>query len=304
MTWHPIVVGVDGSPESVRGAVLGAGMAAAAGSECVLVHAAMDYWSATAMHGTGVDMAALDVATREQARVLVHSALAGAVPDVLLKHMVIRTGAPAAVLTAVAEERQAELIVVGGKHRRGIARLAGSTVTNLARLSNRPVVATDGGSGGIQRILAAVDLSHAAAPTIDAAERMAGLYGAELRILHVVEPIPLMPAVQVEVSDDDMYRAAERHVAATVWPLITWPGAEKVIRRGRTAAAIVDEAAQWRADLVVVGSHGKGWVDRIILGSTSERLLHVLPTVTMVVPVPGPGAGVPGHHELSHTATA
>lgn len=304
MSWQPIIVGVDGSPESVRAAVLGAGMAAAAGTECVIVHAAMDYWSATAMHGTGVDMAALDQATREQARVLVHSALNGSVPDALLRDMVIRTGAPAAVLTAVALEREAELIVVGGKHRSGLARLAGSTVTNLARLSNRPVVATDGGSGGIQRILAAVDLSHAAAPTIDAAERMAGLYAAELRILHVVEPMPLMPAVQLEVSDDDLYRAVERHVQATVWPLVTWPGAERVIRRGRTAAAIVDEATQWRADLVVVGSHGKGWVDRIILGSTSERLLHLLPAVTMVVPAPGPAAFSPGHPELTSSASA
>ncbi len=303
MHWQPIVVGVDGSPESVRAALLGCTMAAAAGTECVIVHAALDYWSAAAMHGSGVDMAALDQATREQARVLVQSTLAGSVSEAALRDMVIRTGAPAAVLESVAQERDAELIVVGGKHRKGLARLAGSTVTNLARLANRPVVATDGGSGGIQRVLAAVDLSHAAAPTIDAAERMAKLYGAELRILHVVEPLPLMPAVQVEVSDDDMYRAVERHVAATIWPMVAAPGAERVIRRGRTASAIVDEATQWRADLIVVGSHGKGWVDRIILGSTSERLLHLLPAVTMVVPAHGP-SGVMNSHALSGSATA
>lgn len=303
MHWQPIIVGVDGSPESVRAAVLGSTMAVTAGVECVVVHAAMDYWSAAAMHGTGVDMAALDLATREQARALVQGTLAGMVPEALVRDMVIRTGAPAAVLTQVAQEHDAELIVVGGKHRKGIARLAGSTVTNLARLSSRPVIATDGGSGGIQRILAAVDLSHAAAPTIDTSEKMANLFGAELRVLHVVEPLPLMPAVQVEVSDDDMYRAVERHVQATVWPLITRPGAERIIRRGRTAAAIVDEAVQWRADLVVVGSHGKGWVDRIILGSTSERLLHLLPAVTMVVPAHGP-SGVMTGHELSGSETA
>lgn len=288
MTMQPIVVGIDGSPESVRAAVLGAGMARTAGTSCVLVHAAFDYWSATAMHGVGVDLEALDIATRDQARSLVQSALVGLVPDALLRDMVIRTGAPAAVLAQAAKDLDAQVIVVGGKHRRGLARLAGSTVTNLARLSDLPVIATDGTSGGIRRVLVAVDLSHAAGPTIEAAERMAALYDAELRVLHVVEPLPLMPAIRFDVSDDDMYRAVERQVAASVWPLVTRPNAEKVIRQGRTAAAIVDEALQWRADLIVLGSHGKGWVDRIILGSTSERLLQMLPAVTMVVPAHGP----------------
>lgn len=288
MDWQPIIVGVDGSPESVRAAVLGSILAQAAHTECVLVHAALDYWSSTAMPAVGVDIAALDEATIEHSRALVTSALAGRVAEPLLQSIVIRIGPPAAVLTDVARERGASMIVVGGKHRRGLARLAGSTVTNLVRLSELPILATDGGSGGIQRILAAVDLSHAAAPTIALAERMAELFKADLRALHVVEPLPTVPTVPLELDDDEVYHAAEQQLNASVWPLVTWPNTDTVIRRGRTAAVIVDEATQWRADLVVVGSHGKGWVDRIILGSTSERLLHVLPTLILVVPAHGP----------------
>ena len=40
----------------------------------------------------------------------------------------------------------------------------------------------------------------------------------------------------------------------------------------------------WGADLVVLGSHGKGWVDRMLLGSTTERLLSHLPTSMLVIP--------------------
>jgi len=284
VTWQPIVVGVDGSPESVRAAVLGSVLADTAGTECILVHAAMDYWSSTAMPTVGVDVAALDEATIGHSRALVTSALAGRVAEALLESMVIRIGPPAAVLTDVAREHGAAVIVVGGKHRRGIARLAGSTVTNLVRLAELPVIATDGGSGGIQRVLVAVDLSHAAAPTIQAAERLARLFNAELRVLHVVEPLPAVPSAPLELDDDEVYRAAEQQLATSVWPLLTYRDADTTVRRGRTAAVIVDEATQWRADIVVIGSHGKGWVDRLILGSTSERLLHVLPTLTMVVP--------------------
>jgi len=47
---------------------------------------------------------------------------------------------------------------------------------------------------------------------------------------------------------------------------------------------------------VVVGSHGKGWVDRLLLGSTTERLLDQLPASLLVVPAP-PGKRRPGRAE-------
>jgi nucleotide-binding universal stress UspA family protein len=50
----------------------------------------------------------------------------------------------------------------------------------------------------------------------------------------------------------------------------------------------VNEAAAWRADVVVVGSHGKGWVDRLLIGSVTEDLLNNLPCAVLVVPVPKP----------------
>lgn len=298
MNWQPIVVGVDGSPESVRAAVLGTVLAEAAHTTCSLVHAAPDYWSATSMPELGVDPEAIDRATVQHARTLVTSALTGHVPAPLLDRLEVRVGRPAVVLCEVAAERHAGLIVLGGKHRHGLSRLAGSTLTHLVRMSPVPVCATDGGSGGIQRVLAAVDLSHAAGPTIEAAERFADAFGAQLRLMHVVEPVPVVPGFPLDIDDDDCFRAAERALDQSVWPLATRPGVDKVVRRGRSAAAIVDEALAWHADLVVVGSHGKGWVDRLMIGSTSERLLQVLPAVTLIVPAhkletAGAGAGAP-----------
>jgi hypothetical protein len=53
---------------------------------------------------------------------------------------------------------------------------------------------------------------------------------------------------------------------------------------GPVIETIVAEAAAWKADLLVVGSHGKGWVDRLLVGSTTERLLNELPTSLLVIP--------------------
>jgi nucleotide-binding universal stress UspA family protein len=49
---------------------------------------------------------------------------------------------------------------------------------------------------------------------------------------------------------------------------------------------ILREAFAWQADLLVVGSHGRGWAERLLLGSVTERLLNHLPTSLLVVPTP------------------
>jgi nucleotide-binding universal stress UspA family protein len=60
---------------------------------------------------------------------------------------------------------------------------------------------------------------------------------------------------------------------------------ETVARSGHVVDVIQQTAAQRGADLVVVGSHGKGWRERLLLGSITERLLNHLPASLLVVPV-------------------
>ncbi len=73
-------------------------------------------------------------------------------------------------------------------------------------------------------------------------------------------------------------------MAQDVWPLIQTPGVERVVRRGEALGAIQREAADWQADLLVVGSHGKGWAARAFAGSVTEGLINHLPTSLLVVP--------------------
>ncbi|MEK6610587.1 MAG: universal stress protein [Gemmatimonadota bacterium] len=288
MDWKPIVVGVDGSPESVRAAVTGYVIAQASGAGCTLVYAAPDYGNAMSVPELWADDEGLRQATIEHSRTLITGVLEGSVPQTLLDGLVVRIGRAPLVLAEVAAELGAGLILLGGKHHRGVARLFSGTIPHMVRTCDVPLMATDGSSGGFQRVLVAVDLSYAAKPTIEAGERFAKLFGAQLRVMHVVEPIPVIPGFPVDVPDDDCYRGAEQYVESRVWPLVTQAGVETVIRRGRSAAVIVNEGEQGRADLGVVGSHGKGWGDRLLIGSTSERLLHLLPTLTLVVPVHRP----------------
>jgi nucleotide-binding universal stress UspA family protein len=82
----------------------------------------------------------------------------------------------------------------------------------------------------------------------------------------------------------DYYQVWEETLAHDVWPLIHAPGVETILRRGAALEAIQREAADWRADLLVVGSHGKRWVTRALAGSVTERLINHLPTSLLVVP--------------------
>jgi nucleotide-binding universal stress UspA family protein len=58
----------------------------------------------------------------------------------------------------------------------------------------------------------------------------------------------------------------------------------EVIEEGEAAAAICREAAARRADVIVVGSHGRTGVRRLFLGSVSERVVRHAPCPVLVVP--------------------
>lgn len=56
------------------------------------------------------------------------------------------------------------------------------------------------------------------------------------------------------------------------------------VESGNPAAAIVDVAKNWRADLIVMGSHGRGKVAGILMGSVSQDVLRQAPCPILVAP--------------------
>jgi len=284
MSWNPIVVGIDGSPESAWAAALGADIAQRAGTSCQLAHATRDIVSALALAELPENAQEFAAAQTAQAREQVLHGMWGVVPTALLERIVIRAGRPAVVLKDVAREVGAELVVLGGKHHSPVGRwLAGSTGLDVVRTMGVPLLVTGSGRAPIRHVLAAVDASPAAQLTIAAAERFAALFGAELRVITVLEPLPDLPNAPAYQSAE-YYNMLEEHVTQHVWPLVKAREAERFVRYGMPVDLIRQEAAAWVADLVVVGSHGKGLVDRLLLGSVTERLLNQLPTSLLVVP--------------------
>jgi nucleotide-binding universal stress UspA family protein len=283
MAWKPIVVGVDASPEAAQAATFAGRAAERAGTSCRLVHATRDVLASAEVPEN--DRYRQGLVDQAQAEVAV--ALRAAVPAPLLDTLSVRIGRASVVLKQVATALGAELIVLGGKHHTALGRwFAGSTSLDVARTSVVPLLVTAGPAAAIRRVLVAVDLSGAAKATLATADRYAALFGAELRALSVLEPLPVIPEVTPPYETADYYAMSAELLQRDVWPLIRTPGAEKVVRHGMAVETILREAAEWQADLLVVGSHGKGWAERVLVGSVTERLLNQLPTSLLVVPAP------------------
>ena len=285
----PIVVGVDGSPESGAAAAAGWCLAEAAGVPFCLVHATSDVRSALELAGAGVSLDELQLAMLARVRGEIVAALENRVPPRVLEGLTVRAGRPTAVLADVVEETKAGLVVLGGKHHSTLNRwLGGSTVQHAVRRLSVPLLVTAGDLHSRPRVLAAVDLSYAARPTLDEAVAFARLLGGPLRALHVIEPIPNLPEVPFPVEMGDFEERSGKQLEHHVWPALPVPDHHKVVRLGIAVDVIAEEAAAWRADVIVVGSHGKGWVDRLVIGSLTEDLLNDLPTAVLVIPVPAP----------------
>lgn len=262
--WQTILVGVDASSQAVQAARFAIALADRAQVPVHLVHATAG-GSATAAAVAG--------------------ALRTHIPDPVLERLDVRRGRPGRVLAEVARELPAGLVVVGGKRHGTLGRwMAGSTAHAAVRMAPVPVLITAGEQLPHRRVLCAVDLSVAAAPTLRVAERWARLLGAQLTVLHAIEPLPLLAEVPFSVSPGERRAAVEEDLARMVWPFAD-PAAERLVRAGDPERIIADEVHRRHADLVVVGSHGRGWVDRVVLGSVTERLLGNLGAPLVVVPV-------------------
>lgn len=294
MTTQPIVVGVDGSPESASAASVAWMLARAADVPCRLVHAIADVNTSLAMAGTGVVTEALQLAALAGARAELGASLQDHVPRSVVDAMVVSPGSPGDVLEAVADETDAMMLVLGGKHHSKLGRwLGGSTVHQVVRRLTVPLLVTAGELRVRPRVMVAVDPSYAAAPTVQQAVAFARLLGSPLRALHVVDPAPAIAELPPNWSREIIER--------DIWPIIPLVEEAKVIREGSPFETIVTEAAAWRADVIVVGSHGKGWVDRLLIGSVTEDLLNNLPCAVLVVPVRKPERVEP---VAVHAATA
>lgn len=148
-----------------------------------------------------------------------------------------------------------------------------------------------------QRILHPTDFSVASTTAFDLACSLARDTGADLLVLHVVPP----PVTYDEVVESrrEGFRDRLRDELHAVRPADPKLGIAHLLLEGEPAAVILDTAVTHKAGLIVLGTHGRTGVGRLLMGSVAEQVLRraTCPVLTVKAPPapthPDPTAGPP-----------
>jgi nucleotide-binding universal stress UspA family protein len=284
MTLQRIVVAADES-DAGRWAVRAAlNLAAGTGPE-VAVLRAVGVLSREALAGTGAAAIADEPPPAPQVEVerlsrWLAPELAGAIPGVKVS-LAVTYGVPSIEICRYAEEAQADLVVLGRKHRSAKTRLLiGDTGDAVARRSPVPCLFVPPGSGVMRRVLAALDGTDWGLTVMVAARRLAAAAGAELRTVTVEPPA----SGESGAVAPPLARTAllQRRVRET---LGRDPGARLSVRRGTIVEQVLAAVDESGADTLAVGYHRGGPAGIIEAGSTGRRLLHAAPGAVLTIPL-------------------
>ena len=148
--------------------------------------------------------------------------------------------------------------------------------------------------GAYRRILAAVDGSPASTKGLREAIRVAKAEGGRLFILHVVDEYPALAALDGMMAGAPgadlvpWLREGGKRVLAKAEALASKQRVKcKTILRerigGPAAGPVVREARKLRADLIVLGTHGRRGVRRLVLGSDAEQVVRTASVPVLLV---------------------
>ncbi len=189
---------------------------------------------------------------------------------------VVRSGRPASELLSYADDADVDLLVVGTQGRTGLRQaLLGSVALEVIRDARRPVLTVGadtswgGDDGPIEDVCLATDGSRGAAAATEHAFSMAEACDARLHALYAVaissEAAEIREAfaehgetVTTEVVD----RATDRGLEAT-----------RAVEAGPATDVVLEYTDEESVDLLVMGTESKSNVERLVLGSVSQRVV-------------------------------
>ena len=141
----------------------------------------------------------------------------------------------------------------------------------------------------IRRILVPTDFSQMADRALDLALEMARAFGAQLTLVHVTAPVMVLPPplelVPIPTLFPDMPRRINDELEArTTRARQAGIASESQTLSGNPHVEIVRHAGEIKADLIVMGTHGRSGISHAVLGSVAERVVHRAPCPVLIVP--------------------
>lgn len=285
---RPIVVGVDGSADSIAAARWAVDEARLRRRPVTLVH--VYSWPVPVVPMAPVPSSWTEETLRRAAEALVAEAVAAVRTEDVPVTGDVRSGPVA--YTLVEASRGADLVVLGHRGRGGFATLLlGSVAATVAAHARCPVAVVRPYTGQLPAdnlVLVGADGSPASGTAVGFAFEEADLRGATLGVVRAWRPPG--PSWRSDVRPAGYDDLAELETAEALW-LQDWvqPWREKhpqvpvrwMLTGNRPAAGLVEAAR--KAVLLVVGSRGHGGFAGLLLGSVSQQVINHAPCPVVVV---------------------
>ena len=140
----------------------------------------------------------------------------------------------------------------------------------------------------LNKVLVATDFSDAAATALTYGSALAKQFGARLHVVHVAENAFMLNVgaagyvADVSEIQREIDEEAQRQLDACTAAVEPRPTVQ-VLSGGSPAYGIVDYAKEHDIDIIVMGTHGRGGVTRVLLGSVAERVVRIAPCPVLTV---------------------
>lgn len=142
----------------------------------------------------------------------------------------------------------------------------------------------------LKSILVATDFGEPSDAALAYGRELARAFGATLHVLHVADDVyvrlggdayvAVLPELQKDVEDAARKRLDELLVDNDASPIVI---EKAVVTSSATAACIVDYARENTINLIIVGTHGRGAMAHLLVGSVAERVVRTAPCPVLTV---------------------
>jgi nucleotide-binding universal stress UspA family protein len=199
-------------------------------------------------------------------------------------------GEAADIITEIAREKKADLIAMGTHGRRGLNRLIMGSVTS-AVLVNSPVDVImvrkpdAESSGTYPSILLPFDGSEFSKKALERACQLSKMDGSEVTVLYVIPRYEEMVGFFRTDSIRKSLSGEAEKIVGEATRIASGHGisVKTEIREGQTADEIVKTASRLKKHLIIMGTYGWRGINKVIMGSTTERVVMDAPCPVLAV---------------------
>ena len=195
----------------------------------------------------------------------------------------VEVGDPPEAIDDYAEEHDLDAIAMGTRGLRGLSRLVSGSVTqSVVRRTDLPVltarVVDEGPVTDYDDVLLPTDGSGPARAAVEHAIAVGQAYDATVHVRHVVDVGAVATGSDLQPPPDrlDYLRDAGEEATEDMAEQVRDAGlaAETSVEHGFPASGLLDYVDAESIDLIAMGTHGRTGLDRVLLGSTTERIIR------------------------------